>query len=521
LDGDITELRLDEPAKTSTSSIDDDPFVDVRTLTELSTRLEQGPSPSSYRLREAVTRLIATSTLCEAEKFVEGRPDITKDIDVRFALANLAIKSASPETARRLLREYQPKQDEQEYWGPWYGGTKLKYHRLLVALDGNTARKVAFERFVDDLSREKENIWSLIPDLPEIVEVISAQPEWHSIWNVLEEQLLHLRDYRLGTPADLAAHNEVDSEEKLLAKFYYQAFSLQIPELSRQARVALLTEGQRKAGLNIFSLVVDRLLADNNENAAEGISLLWAARHERVVAETYRERLAELASLSDFTITVTAQRLAEEWGVSLRISKRELPGLYSLVFDDERSAQVYEPPLGEQAAADGHVWINNALDWTWFLEREVGLLSEASNISEMHIRQRCAQLILQRGGVEKFGAPGDKRIAARLKQFEMRLTYQRPFSAGAIWALGQVAGELAHAGHLSPSYFPLLLFQLGFPATDTAFLIPAPRPAGIVRTQMRDNSFGQDRAEWIAQVERRQQSGPVYPLFNAVVCLVG
>jgi hypothetical protein len=485
-------------AKRDSSGETPDAFAAARSLGELSQLLVEANGKTDYRTVDHINRLIEASSFEEAESFADQHPSFLDDGRVRFALARAAVAAGKHGRARELLNEYKPER-ERQYWDPWYGGAKLELHRLLVALDGDAGREVAFRQFAEDLSRGRENIVSLLPDLPDVISVISAKPNWPAIWESLQEQLSGFRDYRLGDDVEIREDVLPKCEDELLAFIYQKAFSLRLAELSHQARVGAALGCDSAEGIEVLCHLVERLLAGEGDEPLEAMGLLYKTRRIPEIAAKFGARLGHLVMHADFAISIIAGRLAAEWEIPVEKRQAALPSFYSLVFDNEEQGTEYRPP-GKIDGQPETIWINDPLDWTWAMKFQIGLVSDATGISQMHLRQRCAQVINAQGGVEKFGPASQKLIEGRARRLEMRLTFWRPVMAAAMQALRRVVGELMHAGHVNPRAMPFLLHEFGFPAIGEPFLTPSLRPAGIRRPDMDDLAFGMKDEDWLNKI---------------------
>lgn len=290
------------------------------------------------------------------------------------------------------------------------------------------------------------------------------------------------------------------SDEELLASLYERAFSTRVPELSHQARVGVVAGCGSSAGIEVLCLLVDRLLVGEEDGPLEGMNILFASRNIAAIAERYRPRVAELAAHKDFAVSVMAHRLGAVWEVSLKDKVSSLPGFYSLVFDNAEVGELYRAPT-KLSGNPETVWVNDPLDWTWPLQFQIGLVSDASGISHMHLRQRCAQIINAEGGLERFGPDTEKLVRRRLDRIQMRLTYRRPVMSAAISALRQVVGELMRAERLDPAAVPFLMHELGFPGLGEELLTPSRRPPTIRRPSMDDIGYGKDEDRWVDEIE--------------------
>ena len=150
----------------SSSESDDEILVGTTNLKEVEEKLPSGGDALDYRSTDRLSKIIEKSLIDETLTFIQSRSNLITDSRLRFKVAASAIDQGRPDAARTILKDYNAATDERSYWTPWYGGAKLEYHKLLVALDGKTAREQAAIAFADDLSRGRENILSLLPRPP-------------------------------------------------------------------------------------------------------------------------------------------------------------------------------------------------------------------------------------------------------------------------------------------------------------------------------------------------------------------
>lgn len=490
------EIRI----KPESSGDSPDPLSGATSLDEIASRLDKAGSEPDYRATDPVIRLVEKATAEAAEEFLAKQPTFSGESRVLFSRTRAALAAGEPAKARALLKEYQPEKDSRASWNGWMGGSKLEHARLRVELDGAPARRLAFTQFAHDLAQGRESILSLITDLEDVIGVLAEKPNWPELWEILQEFLTQFRDYRLGEELVVASSGLPKTEEQLLAWIYEQAFSLRVSDLAYQARVGAISTAGLPGGVELLEHLVTQLLAQPGEGPLEAAGLLYHSRNNPAIADKFRGRVGELAAHPDFAVRLIAEQLARDWSMQLTSSSAPLPGFYSLAFQNEEDGERYEPT----AKVDGlpeTAWISNPLDWTWPLEFQIGLISDASGISHMHIRQRCAQIITAAGGVQKYGPATEKSVRRRPERLGMALTYKRPVLSAAIQSLRRVVGELDKAGKIDKRAVPYLLNELASPATRDTLLVPAARPTGLSPIRMDDISFATKEESWLDQVQ--------------------
>jgi hypothetical protein len=268
----IDRWREEAPpgAPEDTSSLPD-PYIGVQTLAEFNAALDG--NEVDYWATKAAERLILSATYSEARAFANAHPGFMGDSRVTCALARTALAAGESSYGRELLKGLRPESDEHAYWDRWRGGTKLDYYRLFVELNGDAGRSAAFNEIADDLTAGREWPLSLLVDMDEVLEVLSPAPDWAGVWDRLAEQLSWCREYRLGEPiAESPTYARTD--EQLIAHFYEQAFSLELFDPARQARVAAVLGRETAAGREVLYSLIDRLLDLEPHGPAEGTGLL-------------------------------------------------------------------------------------------------------------------------------------------------------------------------------------------------------------------------------------------------------
>jgi hypothetical protein len=488
----VERWRKEAPPPSANDGSSLDPYIAVQTLSELSKALAS--RENDYWATRATERLIVSGTLSEAREFANAHPTLVRDSGVICAMARLAASTGERSYAEALLEGLRPQSDERVHWDRWRGGAKLDYFRLLVDLNGTPARSRAFAELADDLAAGGEWPLSLLVDMEEVLEIVSSAPDWAAIWDLLAYQLSQFREYRLG---ELIAGAPVytRTDEQLIAHFYKQAFSLQLTDPSRQARVGLILGRKAPGGREILYSLIDRLLEKEGEGSAEGMGLLSAVSTDQGVADHFALKVGRMQAHPDFAVSVVARRLAQDWGLRVEHPVRKLPSYYDLVFDDGERGDLFQAPAQLELNA-----IDDPLAWTWLFERPIRLISEASGITLTQLRRRCHQFIREMGDLETIRLGKNHSQTARLRQLQMRLPFPRPYIMATIRALRQVVGELLYAGRLDGQAEELLLHELGFPATGALIMAPAERPLGLPRPEFGQDGIGDKPALWVEAV---------------------
>lgn len=496
-------------------SSDSDKFIllGVSTLEGADERLGEDSGELDYRSGGLLGTLVENCPIDDTLKFFERRPTLLKDSRLRFKVATAAIQQGRPDEARSILKDYDPDRDERSYWNPWYGGAKLEHHKLLVALDGQSARENAATAFADDLSRGRENILSLLPDLSEVIEVIDGNPDWPRIWDELVKYLSQFRDYELGTDIALDDVSLPTTDEQLLVSIFKRAFALELPEVDRQARLCAIGIAALPMGEGVFETLTDVLIQQGASGPAEAMCLFGGASGTASASHLFAALAQNLADHPDVAVSASACRLAGALNIPLSENAKPLPGFYKIAIPDEERGEDYDPPPGVASGGNSHL-ITSPLDYTFALQIPIRILSDASGLSHMHIRMRCGHYMAAFGGVSTV-VRSEKQIRSALDNLRMRMTYNRPLMAAAILCLRQVACEIHRAGLISGGMLSLFLHRVGFPAVGAPPIAPSPRPEFVSRPNLDDIGYGQGQAQWLDGV--REDVVPLRPRSGSIL----
>ena len=332
-----------------------------------------------------------------------------------------------------------------------------------------------------------------------MIEVIDESPDWPRIWDVLTNYLKQFRDFELGNDLKLDDAKLPNTDEELLVSIVHQAFALELPEVDRQTRLAAIAIGSLPSGNVVFDSLLGSLLKQVGAGPAEAMCIFHGASENQFVAKRFAASAQELVNHGDVAVSVSATKLASRLGIKVSLVQRPLPGFYSLALPDEERGENYDPPPGVSAGGTNYL-ITSPLDYTFALEAPVRILSDASGVSQMHIRQRCGHFMQAFGGADEV-VKTEPKIRSALENLHMRMTYNRPLMATAVLCLRQVAGEIYHAGLISGEMLSYLLHRIGFAAIGSPPIAPAPRPSYLSRPKLDGVGYGVKEEAWLDNVQ--------------------
>ncbi len=473
-----------------------DPFGNVQSLLEFSEQLSSDiPPEAQYRAFEAVLRLLPTAKLLDAQRLIRQHPELLGDTRVALAVARLAMRENQAAYARELLGRHRPSQGERAYWDTWRGGVKLDYYRCLIELEGDLARGQAFKELAKDLSQGREWTWSLLIEFPDIVDLLAPSTDWAAIWALLAEQLETFRDYRASS-SNIPPLVYPTTDEELLAHLYEVALVLQVPELSRHARIGAFFGRTTPGGRTVLFALLERLFNQSGDGPCEALALIRAGKDDEEIKNRYEGVLQDWIARADLAFIESAKELAKSWGKSITSPRRPPPAFYTIVLEDNEEAEQFTPPIGYGPQCKG-LTSDGVFDWTWAFERPLRILSKATGVSLPQLRRRCHQFMSEEGGLLAFGSDAQSAIVSRLDRLELRLSFDLPHMRAAIRALRRVVAELIQSGRLEQSSIPILLYELGAPAIGELMIEPTARPAPIPRPDLSNLGYSARDSLWL------------------------
>ena len=470
-------------------------YDDVTTLDELRRAFEADGAKLDYNAPHRFSELAESAPLEQVRQMYERWDSLQSDTRCRFMMVERLILADEKAYARKLVEEYEARDDEWGSWSQWMGGGKFRYFHARKLLDGAAVHRAAYENFVDSIAAGQENTLGLLAEIDSILPVICAAPDWPAIWSLLAEQMASTREHQLGTSFEVSQAPLTD--EELLAELLHFALRLPVAVVQQHARhCALQLANQAAGGQAAFVLVSRRLLAGDFDEPLQALQALLLLDHDRF-AGSLGVALADLVNHRDVAVAEAAGLLARRWVISVSVDVQPLPLLYRLELDD--SLEVGD---GLRDKATGAMWVEDAMGWTEWLRPIAQVLAEAAGSNELNIRKRAAMFIEEWGGLEAFGQPAIKRLEARLRGLQMQITYFKPHARIGALALRHVAGELRRAGLLARRDTPSILERLGAPLPPMPHMRAQVRPQGINRPLVaRDAHWREGEKLWTEQVD--------------------
>lgn len=467
----------------------------AETLAQLQAMFEAGPAPD-YNAPSRFVDLAESAPLDMVRAMYEQWEVLRADTKCRFMLVTRLVDAGDLEQARKLVDEYPSTDDRWSAWSQFMGGGKFRYHRARKLLDGAAAHPAAFESLIDSITAGEENTVSLLMEIDEVLPIVSASPDWLSVWSLLAEQMAFTREHQLGSP--FKPGEEALSDEELLVELVHFGLRLPIVEAQRHARDCLLRLSDDAAvGEEVATLTVQRLLTGESDAPLQGLLALLAMSHDRL-APALGDAVAPLAGHRDIAIAEAALLLASRWGIAVSATREPLPLFYRLELD---GSLVLDSSLVD--ARTGAMLIESAPGWTQLLRPIARALAQVAGVDELTIRRRAADFVQQWGGLEAFGTVALRNLEAELHSLDMRITYLKPHMAVGVVALRHVAGEVRRAGLLSDYDLPLFLEILNASLPPHPLLRAMVRPHEIPRPLVaRDTSWKEAGRVWVPQVDK-------------------
>lgn len=466
------------------------------TLEQLERAFEADGDDLNYNAPYRFRDLAETAPLHLVRRMFERWQILQDDARCRFLMVRRLAAAGEVEYANKLMQGYESSKDPWSSWSQWMGGGKLFYFEAKKLLQGPSTCPAAFENIVDSVTASQESIQSLLTELDSILPVISATPDWPSIWSLLEEQMASTREFQLGHPFQPSELPPLTDTE-LLEDLLYFAYRLPVAEVQRHARNCTLSLARQGAfGQSLVKSLIRRLIAGEHDAPLQALGTLLAADSADLAPEL-GSAVAALVSHRDFAVAESAALLSSRWGLEVSLDAMPLPLFYSL--------ELEHPPDCDQAFTDertGAMRVESPLGWTEMMRSTARQIAQTAGLEEMKVRRRAAMFIQDWGGLEVFGPSGVKRLEAQLRALDMQITYLKPHAYIAIAALRHVAGELRLAGKLKGSDRAMLLECLGCPLPPRPLKLRRVRPEWI-RMPLIDRRAGWSEREqkWIDEVD--------------------
>jgi hypothetical protein len=466
----------------------------------LERKLADGTEYSVWDVGSAFRRVTKGRSFEEIEPLLKQHSIIGTDDRALTHAAMIALKCGRLDAATEMIQSIKATTAMEGSWGSWQSGAKTRVRRVEVGLRGDTARRDNFDEFCLDLSRGKEWSVSLLPDLPEVLDLTLPRLTDAELWDVLAQQLREFREYKAGRDIQYTADDTRDRSH-LLGDLFKRALDLKIGILERQARIGLHELALLKAGAPITARVVRDLWGDGGNSQLQAVRVAWECRDVPEVRDAIAPQLQEWSISRDLAVQRCVAALAGHWHIQAKPTEMDLPSFYSIELPPDDRAGDYEQPLGFSPFDEG-LWTDDPYSWTWGLKFQLDLLSGCSPFDKEALRRRTAVLMAQMGGRAAFGPEVAKELKRRYSRLDLRLQYRRPMATAALLAVRQTAGEIALAGQLDHSRAPYFLHESGAfnLTTDTTF--PESRPPGIQRGLI-PSFFGVsgEKGEWAAEAD--------------------
>ena len=471
------------PRKTASSS--DYPFDAVGTLEELDFTLARVADRSAWGAARAFERVAPESDYEAVKALYECTAPLRNNERSVEAVATAALAAGRRQDAMCYVADLKQLAEERGDWSSILrGDAKKRFHRLSIKIGGETARRAAFDAFVDDLVHGRESVEFLLPELCEVLELLSPQPTWASAWAVLQDHLSQFREYRLGRELELLS-DVPEGDEHMLADVLFRAIDTTSIELARMARVAALELTQTPGGPAVIAALLPRLWRAGGHHALEAAQIAWECQDTVTVHDAVVPWLSEMMDSEDCAVRRTAVSLAHAWGQRPTIKRRPLTPVYTLDLPPNPQANRFAPPSGTSALSSG-LWTEDPFAWTWPLKDALKRTAGASGLELANLRARTAQLMRQMGGKDAFGPEAIQRQLSRLDRLRLRATYRKLGITAAFLAMRQVVGELVAAEAIDPRAVPLILRHAGAFAPAIRTMPPLPRPKGVPRAIIPD-----------------------------------
>jgi hypothetical protein len=446
-------------------------------------------------------RVLPRTPYDAAKAVFKANEVLQKDERAIEGMAEAALSAGRPDEAIPYVAGLNQLAANKGGWGDgWTGPTKRRYYRLDVRLRGDVAQRAAFDAFADDLANRRGYADYLLPDLCDVLELLSPRPTWAHAWSRLEGLLRLFREYRHGVdlqPVSLTT----SSDEHALGDLLYRALSTASLELTKMARTAAVELSQIPGGPAVVASMLPRLWEAGGYLALEASQITWECRDVAPVRESVVPLLPGMLDCDDIAIRETAASLAREWNQDEPRKRGELPALYRLELPRTRQAVRFEPPSGISPTSSG-LYAEDLSTWTWPLGRVLETTAKASGFEIANLRARAAQIMERIGGTAVFGPEATNRELARLRRLDLHSTYRKLLVGAAFQAARELLGELDAADAIDPNALPFILpYVAAFPSR-IATLPPCPRLPGVPKAEIDEPYHSADSRAWRDRVEQ-------------------
>jgi hypothetical protein len=473
----LTRWRA-ELATSAYETSDDDPFSTIGTLEELSVLLSCQSAERSWSAVRAFERLAPKGDYEAAKKLFENTEILREDDSCIEAIGTAAMSAGNRKDAELYLDCLRRLAEDRGSWGGGFSSdAKQRFHRLRVKMDGESGRRAAFDAFLDDLAKGREPLSYLLPNLCDVLELISPRLSWADLWVHLREHLSEFREYRIGRDLDPAVGIS-KGDEYTLADILFRAIDSTVIELSRMARAAAGELQHCPGGPAVVAALIAQLWRVGGHHALEGAQIAWESRNSAEVGELVLPYLPQMAGSDDYAVRCITVNLMRMWGQQPVIKRGPLPPIYGLKLPPNPEADQFNPPSGLSSTCPG-LWTEDPFSWTSPLGEALRFTAKASGQELINLRARAAQLMGRMGGTNAFGPEAVERQQTRLRRLSLHATFRRLAATAAFTAMREVVGELAAAERIDPDGLPFILRAAGAFDQKIPTVSPLPRPVGV------------------------------------------
>jgi hypothetical protein len=262
----------------------------------------------------AFERIAPRSNYELARAVFDGAEVLRNDGRAIETMGRAAFAAGREADATACLARLKQLAGERGAWG--YGGytnDKLRYHKLNVLLNGEVARRSAFDAFVGDLADRRESVESLLPEIDEALDLHLPRPTWAQTWACIQDHLAQFREYRIGRDVEIPL-DIPDEAENTLADILFRAFDTTAITLGQMARTAATELAHAPGGPAVVAALVPRLWRAGGHSRLEAIQIAWECRDANAVRDAVMPLLVEMCAVDDLAISRTAMSLARAWG---------------------------------------------------------------------------------------------------------------------------------------------------------------------------------------------------------------
>jgi len=491
---DLALSRWTAEAPEPRRSYTEDKYDNANSLDELEQAFANDGQELNYNAPYRFRALAKNADLGAVKSMYENWKVLKDDPRCRFMVAERLVEAGDSAYARQLLADYDALPDSSRSWNQWAGAHLFHYFKVRKMLDGAAMHGEAFESLVDSINAGEENTQGLLAHIESLLPLITAAPDWPTIWDMLAEQMGSTREFRMGAAFEPCA--DPMSDEQIISELLHFALRMPVPEVQRNARdCAIQLVEQDGVAAESVVLTMRRLLGAELDSPLQALTILLAMGSGRL-ASSLGHLVEQLGNHRDVAVVEAAGLLAHQWGIHVGTDRQPLPLFYRLELRGTGGDK--DTGLEDESGA---MRVEDSLGWTRMFQLAASSLAEAAETDELHIRRRAGLFIQEWGGLEAFGPPAIKRIQSQLRALDMQISYTKPHALIGQVALRHVAGEIRRAGMLQRSHMPVLLEQLGAPLPPRAGQRPQPLPTGIRRPNiLRNASWNEREGLWAEHV---------------------